>query len=289
MTTRTITTSLNFLQWQKLYEEEKPFQIFINIPGDAEDQRNTNLVFQNVSLNIHDVRGYSDEFSLDKNGFMYREHTTKMTSFQDRKAVGDNYLPEIEALLKREMEGADRIFFFDWRLRKNAPEVEGSIIDMNDLTTWLRPATHVHVDQSPAAALKRIQLQLPNEADRLLQGRVRIINIWRPLIDSVEDWPLAVCDGSTVDGSDLVETDHVRRQYSGSTMYLMHNPGQKFYYMCKQSKSEVLIFKNFDSRFDVEAKYAPHASFHHPHATINTPPRESIEVRAFVFTFPSEE
>ena len=65
---------------------------------------------------------------------------------------------------------------------------------MNDLVTWLRPATHVHVgmmlnlhllppwitlsvleDQSPAAVLKRIQLQLPEEAEQLLQGRVRII------------------------------------------------------------------------------------------------------------------
>lgn len=168
--------------------------------------------------------------------------------------------------------------------------------------------------------------------------------MWRPLIDSVEDWPLAVCDGRTVDGSDLVETDHVRRQYSGSTLYMMHNPAQRFYYMSKQSKNEVLIFKNFDSKPDVEAKCkynrpasrpplscvffsflcrllylstsivpektpptqkrafilsplfsnqsyvntdAPHASFLHPHATVNTPPRESIEVRAFVFTVSS--
>lgn len=85
------------------------------------------------------------------------------------------------------------------KLRKNAPEVEGSIIDMNDLTTWLRPAAHVHVgmsfdippklpsdglnnsiDQSPAAVLKRIQLQLPNEAERLLKGRVRIIKCVKP-------------------------------------------------------------------------------------------------------------
>ena len=78
-------------------------------------------------------------------------------------------------------------------------------------------------------------------------------SVWRPLIDSVEDWPLAVCDGQTVNGSDLVETDHVRRQYSGSTLYLMRNPNQRFYYMSKQSKDEVLIFKNFDSQPEVKA------------------------------------
>lgn len=114
--TQDITTSLNFLQWQRLYEEEKPFQIFINIPEDAEDQRNTNLVFRKVSLDIHDVREHFRDFSLDTNGFMYRQHTTKVTSFRDREFVIENYLPEIEALLKHEVQGADQIFFFDWRV-----------------------------------------------------------------------------------------------------------------------------------------------------------------------------
>lgn len=70
----------------------------------------------------------------------------------------------------------------------------------------------------------------------------------------MEDWPLAVCDGQTVDESDLVETDHVRRQYSGSTLYLMRNPNQRFFYMSKQCQDEVLIFKNFDSKSEVIAK-----------------------------------
>lgn len=116
MTTHNITTSLNFLQWQELYEEERPFQIFINIPEDAEDQRNTNLVFEKVGLTVQDVRGHSEDFSLDTNGFMYRQHSSKITSFRDRKFVSENYLPEIEALLKREVEGADQVFCFDWRV-----------------------------------------------------------------------------------------------------------------------------------------------------------------------------
>ena len=116
MTSQDITGNLNFLRWQKLYEEEKPFQIFINIPEDAEDQRTTNLVFEKVSLQIHDVRGQSRGFSLDTNGFMYCQHTTKVTNFLDRQNIDESYLPEIEALLQQEIKGADRIFFFDWRV-----------------------------------------------------------------------------------------------------------------------------------------------------------------------------
>ena len=73
-------------------------------------------------------------------------------------------------------------------------------------------------------------------------------------MDAVEDWPLAICDGSTVGSGDLVETDHVRRHYTGSTMYLKHNQSQRFYYMSSQSKNDVLIFKNFDSRRGVKGK-----------------------------------
>lgn len=60
-------------------------------------------------------------------------------------------------------------------------------------------------------------------------------------------------DGRTVQRRDFVEADHVRRQYTGSTMYLMADPQQQFYYMSKQSQNDVLIFKNFDSKRDVEA------------------------------------
>ena len=116
MTSQDITTNLNFLRWQKLYEEEKPFQIFINLPEDAEDQRTTNLVFEKVSLRIHDVRGRARDFSLDTNGFMYRQHTAKTTNFLDRQSIDENYLPDIQALLQQEVEGADRIVFFDWRV-----------------------------------------------------------------------------------------------------------------------------------------------------------------------------
>lgn len=66
-------------------------------------------------------------------------------------------------------------------------------------------------------------------------------------MDEVGDWPLALCDGRTVKPGDLVETDHIQRKYTGPTMYMMHNPGHKFYYLGGQRTDEVIIFKNFDT------------------------------------------
>jgi hypothetical protein len=79
------------------------------------------------------------------------------------------------------------------------------------------------------------------------------LSVWRPLVSAVKDWPIAVCDGSTVESSDLVETDNVRKHYAGSTMYLMSRESQRWYYMSDQGRNDVLLFKTFDSDPDVQS------------------------------------
>lgn len=111
-----VQASLSFLHWQDLYEREKPFQIFIDIPEDAEDQRDSNLVFKQERLTIFDIRELATNFSLDDTGFIYRRHEMRHVDFSSRKAVDQSYLPEVEQLLRKELEGVDRVFIFDWRV-----------------------------------------------------------------------------------------------------------------------------------------------------------------------------
>jgi hypothetical protein len=114
---QSIKISLKFLKWQELYEIEKPFQIFIDIPKDADDQRDTNLVFETVEINASDVRGRLQDLSIDTHGFVYRIHPTAFTDFTNKTAVEALYLPEVEKVLKQELDNVDRVFFFDWRVR----------------------------------------------------------------------------------------------------------------------------------------------------------------------------
>ena len=116
-----VQASLSFLHWQDLYEREKPFQIFIDIPEDAEDQRDTNLIFKQERLTIVDIRGLATNFSLDDNGFIYRHHEMGHVDFSSRKAVDQNYLPQVEKLLRKELEEVDRVFIFDWRVCTEGP------------------------------------------------------------------------------------------------------------------------------------------------------------------------
>ncbi|KAK2740664.1 hypothetical protein FQN57_006034 [Myotisia sp. PD_48] len=234
------------------------------IPPEAPDQRQHNLTFEEGEQTIvQNVRGRTDKFSLDRNGFVYVNHESKVPTFRfrDQQFLETTYLPECEQLILDHVDAVDQVFIFDWRVRDtDQTELKTKDIDYNNPVHPIGPASQVHVDQSEEAAIHRVRLHLPDQAEELLKGRLRIINIWRPIRGPVQQWPLAVCDGNTVHPHNLIETDHVRRQYAGCTLYALKDPGMKWYYMKNQRDDEVLLFKNFDSNENV-TKYSPHSSF----------------------------
>ncbi|KAI1097187.1 hypothetical protein F4804DRAFT_352110 [Jackrogersella minutella] len=218
---------------------------------------------------IYDIRCLEMPPSLDDYGFMFRHRPSRLAEFSDKDQITSTYLPEVEDIINTELDNVEKVFIFDWRLRRAEDRKESDVIDLNDPMDWLLPAMHTHVDQSPLAVLRRIQLQFPDAADTLLRGRVRVINVWRPIQQTVTDWPLAFCDGRTVSDSDLIESDHIRRHYVGSTMYLLDKPNHRWYYTSNQKPDE--------------AKYTPHAAFKQGFGGTDNGGRASIEVRALVF------
>lgn len=116
MAAQNVRASVQFLKWQDLYNKEKPFNIFFDIPAGAKEQRKTNIVFEDIEIPIEDIRGNEHSFTLDNQGFM----TTRLPRFTgslDTETIQNEHLPAVERLLKEKVEGADRIFIFDWRVR----------------------------------------------------------------------------------------------------------------------------------------------------------------------------
>ncbi len=140
----------------------------------------------------------------------------------------------------------------------------------------------VHIDQSYRASLSRVEHHLPSDAAALLQGRVQIINVWRP-IRTVQRDPLAVADARSVPDADLVPTPLIYPGRQGETYQVRHNPGHRWFYKSGLSPGEVLLIKCFDSKVDGRARRVPHTAFVDPEAGEDVPARESIEVRALVF------
>ena len=175
------------------------------------------------------------------------------------------------------------VFIFDHTIRR--PETSASQGDddkASPKTPPLRgPVQRVHIDQSYKAGPQRVQHHLPQDAERLLQGRYQIINAWRP-IKTVRKDPLGVVDATSVPEADLVPIQLIYPDRVGETFAVRPNEVHRWHYLGEQTPQEVMLIKCFDSKTDGRARRVPHSAFVDPRFETYEP-RESIEVRALVF------
>jgi hypothetical protein len=242
-------------------------------PGEPK----SNIVPEPHSLPVYDIRKVSGTVSLDREGFaLVRQHSA-VNDFYDDDDVKAVYYPEAERLIKQ-ATGADRVFIFDHTVRKRVP---GSA-DVRDGGPR-QPVARVHVDHTARSGPQRVRDLIPEEAEALLQGRVQIINLWRPIRGPLLDSPLAVCDARTVKPEELVGSDLVYPNRVGETYSVKFSPDHRWFYAPRMLADEVLLLKCYDSKTDGRARFAPHSAFADPTTPEDAPPRESIELRTLVF------
>jgi hypothetical protein len=226
---------------------------------------------------IFDGRSIAGSFSLDREGFALVRHPTSVRDFYDEKEVRSVYYPAAEAFIRATLR-ADRVFIFDHTVRRR---VEGAA----DIRGGgpRQPATRVHVDQTVSSGANRVREHLPDEADELLQGRVQVINLWRPIRGPLRDAPLAMCDGTTVAPDDLVASDLIYPNRGGETYSVKYNQNHRWFYFPEMTTEEALLLKCYDSMTDGRTRFGPHTAFVDPTTPADAAPRESIELRTLVF------
>ncbi|KAK0881712.1 hypothetical protein LTR87_004488 [Friedmanniomyces endolithicus] len=285
---RNVDVQLTYLKDDPLYKTVKPLQV---TPNFADTAHKTNVQLEPGQLEtLHDVRDIGGkplgDFTLDDHGFKYVNAPTAFKDWDSQPKIAQAYLPELEALLRREIDSCDEILFYDARIRQEGDEglrVEG--LSYNPF------ARQVHTDNTERSVLEKIHQMTEIKADYLLSGRARIINIWRPIKHPVYDCGLAIADGGKLREDDVLECErHLAKTgaYWDTMGVIRYRPGFIWYYCSSQAESEVLLFKNYDSATDVPARFCLHTAFDLPADTIppNAPTRESIEVRALIFTYP---
>ena len=135
--------------------------------------------------------------------------------FASDESIKQIYYPELERLLLQNVPGAERVLPFDYTVRP--------------LAGLRPPVLRVHIDQTPAAAAERVRHFLPDEAKSLLEHRVRIINVWRPLNGPVQCSPLALADSKTVADASLVGVEHRFPDRVVETIAVKHADEQWYY------------------------------------------------------------
>ena len=73
----------------------------------------------------------------------------------------------------------------------------------------------------------------------------------------MRDWPLAVCDATSVDHADLVPTDIIYPNYVAENCMLHFNEKQQWYWLPDQKADEILVFKAVDSECQSSWRESP--------------------------------
>ena len=266
-----IKASLKFLA-----NVDEPLVYIPSKGGGDETDHVGNFVMQEVS--IHDGRVDKKSCSLDVEGFRLVSMKTAVEDFYDDLQVQSTYHEEVKSLLT-EMTGASHVEIFD-DTRRSA-----SLGQQRDRNIR-EPAAIVHNDYTARSGVKRLRDHFaddPNEAEKLLQRRFAIVNVWRSIAGPVFNNPLAMCDATTVKPEDLVSVERRAEERTGELQVALHESGQRWYYFPEMQMDEALLFKTFDSETDGRARFTIHSSFDDPNAPEDAPPRESIETRCLVF------
>jgi hypothetical protein len=215
------------------------------------------------------------EFDLEKNGFRFVHHPTRVADFYDEAAISRVYYPEMEALVKRE-SGAVRVVVFDHTLR-TADEALREAAKIRD------PVRRVHNDYTEWSAPQRVRDLMGEEAPALLARRFAIVQVWRPIGHPVESWPLAIADARSLSPSDMVVTERRYPDRIGQTSAITWNPAHRWYWFPRMRPDEALVFKVYDSLRDGRARFTAHTAFADPATPPDARPRESIEIRTLAF------
>jgi hypothetical protein len=224
---------------------------------------------------LRNGRSHAREFALEREGFRFLRHDTKVADFYDDDQVRQVYYPEMEALVKAE-SGARRVVVFDHTLRTDDERFR----EAHKIREVVR---RVHNDYTEASAPKRVRDLLLDEADALLARRFAIIQVWRPIRHPVESWPLAIADARSISPDDLVVTERRYRDRTGQTYAITYNPEHRWYWFPRMTPDEALIFKVYDSEKDGTARWTAHTAFDDPATPPGARQRESIEIRTLAF------
>jgi hypothetical protein len=225
---------------------------------------------------ITDGRHLRHQMSNEITGFELLDHETKVSDFYDIDKVKSIYYEEVNSLIMQ-VTNAKKVVIFDHTLRsgdeasRNTKKIREPVLSAhNDYTEWSGP--------------QRVREIMPmQESDKLLKKRFSIIQVWRPINGPIKSNPLAICDARSVEQKDFIKTERRYPNRTGETYRLLYNPNHKWYYFPNMKQDEVIVFKVYDSSRDGRARFTPHTSFEDPNTPPDSPPRESIEVRALVF------
>ena len=180
------------------------------------------------------------DFTLDRNGFRFVDHDTKVADFFDEAEIRATYYPEMEALVKAQ-SGASRVVVFDHTLRT----ADDAAREARKIREVVR---RVHNDYTEWSGPQRCAISCRRRPRSCCSRRFAIVQVWRPIRYPVETHPLAICDALSLAPADLVVSERRYPGRIGQTYAITYNPAHRWYWFPRMRREEALVFKVYDSR-----------------------------------------
>ncbi len=258
-------------------ENDKDLAVYVaSVGGGQVPSHEGSYLDQTVS--IHNGRTRAKPFTLDKEGFSLQQQRSAVTDFYDDTQITDTYEAEAKALV-RGATGATRVEIFD-HTRRSASQGVRSEKKIRE------PASTIHNDYTALSGIQRLldhYADTPDDVIALMKNRFAIVNVWRSIKGPVLTSPLALCDATTVDDSQLVRVKRQGNDRMGEVQLATWNDTHTWYYFPEMQMDEALLIKTYDSSTDGRTRFTIHTAFDDPATPPDATPRESMETRCFAF------
>jgi hypothetical protein len=242
--------------------------------------------YRSYTVPIHNGRPIAERFLFDRNGFAIVQHRSAIKDFTDREEMGRVYVPEVAEFVKS-YTGADKVATLSWVLRRSAAPAENASQPQ---------AALVHDDYSVVGchetAASTYRAQFPDGPG---YKRALITSFWRVFSPPPQDWPLAICDYTSVTPGEglanrLYFVDEIPADLYAempanapgtSGFEFQYSPAHRWWYFPDMTRDEALFFKLHDTD-QARAWRVPHSAFHDATAKA-TVPRHSVEFRTIAY------
>jgi hypothetical protein len=255
--------------------------------------------FETHRVKIRNGRPVRDQLTLDSVGFTLCEHRSAVQDFFDREAVERAYPGEVIEAVKT-LTGADRIVPLGWMVRTSGDkDLLATSVGYGKGGGGIQPpASDVHVDMSHDRAHRLAQTLYERFApDGPGYSRFVASSFWRTFSEPPQDWPLAVCDGTSLEPDEGVPNTMiiVDALPDEEVMYgplegedalpaasiFPYSSRHRWWYFPNMVRDECILLKFHDSDHS-RAWRAPHTAFRDT-TFPNARTRRSIEFRTVAF------
>ncbi|HCU88470.1 MAG TPA: methyltransferase [Gammaproteobacteria bacterium] len=276
-------SDLPYVVAEMSYTKPLEGEALVRVFPPSSGRKTENPPRERISVPVYDCRPIVDRLELDEAGFEVLKHPSSFHYFYDPEKVKNTYYPESEQLIK-EATGALEVFVFDHNIR-NQPRSDKGEIGVRE------PVDGAHNDYTLSSGPRRIREILENNnALKYIDHRAALINLWRPIVGPVQDFPLAVCHARTTKLADFIPTriqhyledDLETPSLTGEIYSFQHSDAHRWFAISDMQPDEAILLKCFDLADDGRAIFTGHTGYKNPACPPNFKPRESIELRTVV-------